>query len=191
MCSLGVCSLGVCSLGVCSLGVCVFKWQLYLFLEQSVYFRFVLWKYLNFLSFYLCVCHFVRGVWYTHVTEVITCADPGAPVNGRKMLQGLSYNNTVTFSCDTGFNLTGMAVQHCAETGKWSATQPTCVGEYSFRQDNSLFLAHKCMLSFPCSKSVLCPFITLSGCTLHCYSRRLLLHSLFPCDFFNYNYIIK
>ncbi|XP_065194495.1 sushi, von Willebrand factor type A, EGF and pentraxin domain-containing protein 1-like isoform X4 [Sycon ciliatum] len=61
------------------------------------------------------------------ICTLITCADPGAPVNGRKMLQGLSYNNTVTFSCDTGFNLTGMAVQHCAETGKWSATQPTCV----------------------------------------------------------------
>eukprot|EP00117_Sycon_ciliatum_P009948 scpid42064/ scgid2596/ CUB and sushi domain-containing protein 3; CUB and sushi multiple domains protein 3 len=70
-----------------------------------------------------------NGKW-TYATppkcKPITCVDPGTPMNGSRMLEGLAYNNTVTFSCGTGFNLTGVAVRRCSDTGKWSSAQPTC-----------------------------------------------------------------
>ncbi|XP_065195313.1 sushi, von Willebrand factor type A, EGF and pentraxin domain-containing protein 1-like [Sycon ciliatum] len=70
-----------------------------------------------------------NGKW-TYATppkcKPITCVDPGTPMNGSRMLEGLAYNNTVTFSCGTGFNLTGAAVRRCSDTGKWSSAQPTC-----------------------------------------------------------------
>jgi len=37
-----------------------------------------------------------------------------------------SDGGTCTFTCDTGFTLSGSAVRTCQEDGTWSGTQPTC-----------------------------------------------------------------
>ena len=62
------------------------------------------------------------------VTIEITCPDPGTPVNGGRALEGLEYQDTVIFSCDTGYNMQndprGPVV--CLATGMWSHPTPTC-----------------------------------------------------------------
>ncbi|XP_052811571.1 neurogenic locus notch homolog protein 1-like [Mya arenaria] len=51
-----------------------------------------------------------------------------APTNGDlNDDQGTNYGAIITFSCNTGYTLTGDVTRTCIETGQWSNTNPTCV----------------------------------------------------------------
>ncbi len=39
---------------------------------------------------------------------------------------GTTFMNTATYSCDTGYNLTGEATRMCQANGNWSGSEPTC-----------------------------------------------------------------
>ncbi|XP_078664783.1 sushi, von Willebrand factor type A, EGF and pentraxin domain-containing protein 1-like [Branchiostoma floridae x Branchiostoma belcheri] len=53
------------------------------------------------------------------------CTPLGAPANGN-LTGGFFYGDQVTFSCDTGFELTNNDVRVCGDNGVWSGVQPTC-----------------------------------------------------------------
>ena len=59
---------------------------------------------------------------------VITCEPLVDPPNGV-----VSFNTTVnsvaTYSCNTGYTLTGDDMRTCLETGVWSGSAPTCTGK--------------------------------------------------------------
>ena len=57
---------------------------------------------------------------------IINCTDPGTPINGTRNVVDLYYNSTVSYSCNTGYNLTGAASIRCLATGQWSAPVPSC-----------------------------------------------------------------
>ena len=69
--------------------------------------------------------------------NVLECSDPGAPVNGARLLSGLTPGSTVTFSCDADFRLEGATFARCAPNGQWQGDQvaaqqpfpPRCEGE--------------------------------------------------------------
>ena len=58
--------------------------------------------------------------------ELIGCGDPGIPKNGARTASTFTFPNTVTYSCNIGFQLVGNRRRHCLSTGQWSGALPTC-----------------------------------------------------------------
>ena len=57
---------------------------------------------------------------------VVTCSLLPIPTNGRRSNSRRNYNDRVSFSCNTGYNLRGSSSRTCQSTGLWSGIQPTC-----------------------------------------------------------------
>ena len=54
------------------------------------------------------------------------CDDPETLDNGEKVSSGSFVGDTVTYSCNSGFNLSGDANRTCQSDGQWSGAQPKC-----------------------------------------------------------------
>ena len=59
-------------------------------------------------------------------SDPVDCSDPGAPDNGQAQGNIYTYTSIVTFSCNTGYNLSGNHSIECLSNGKWNASSPTC-----------------------------------------------------------------
>ena len=61
------------------------------------------------------------------VTLVITCDDPGEVDHGM-ILSTAPYlcQSSVVYSCDSGYELMGVATISCQLDGEWSDDPPTC-----------------------------------------------------------------
>ncbi|XP_065179367.1 sushi, von Willebrand factor type A, EGF and pentraxin domain-containing protein 1-like [Sycon ciliatum] len=59
----------------------------------------------------------------------ISCADPGETANGGHTLTGLEYQDTVTFTCNTGYVMQNRpdGIVTCQANGQWSHPSPTCI----------------------------------------------------------------
>lgn len=61
---------------------------------------------------------------------VVDCGAAPVPINGQVTYNNPSqpeaYNSVVTYSCDVGFELGGMATRQCTDSGEWSGNVPTC-----------------------------------------------------------------
>uniref|UniRef100_A0A8C6Z8K2 Sushi domain-containing protein n=1 Tax=Nothoprocta perdicaria TaxID=30464 RepID=A0A8C6Z8K2_NOTPE len=67
--------------------------------------------------------------------ELITCSAPPRIIHGKHDGEGVEkfpYNSTVTYSCDSGFQLRGNVSLRCTSTdqinGVWSGAAPECAG---------------------------------------------------------------
>ena len=57
----------------------------------------------------------------------VNCGTPDNPRNGGVKAQtGTSYQETVAYECNSGFDLDGEAITVCLASGKWSTEPPTC-----------------------------------------------------------------
>ncbi len=57
----------------------------------------------------------------------IFCPTLTDPVDGSVSFSSVSVDSTATYSCNTGFELVGVAPRTCfAGTGEWSGMEPTC-----------------------------------------------------------------
>ena len=61
----------------------------------------------------------------------ISCGPPpDAPANGQNgTFNNTTFMSTVTYSCNTGYNLQGSSTLTCNASGQWSPSVPTCNGE--------------------------------------------------------------
>ena len=63
----------------------------------------------------------------------MTCPDVSTLDNGTIVYSDPTIpraeDSTVTYSCDTGYGLTGEAVRTCTSSG-WNGTEPRCEGVY-------------------------------------------------------------
>ena len=60
---------------------------------------------------------------------VVDCGNLTNPANGQvSHTAGTTFEQTATYSCDTGFNLMGDTTRTCQATGVWSGNAPTCQG---------------------------------------------------------------
>lgn len=64
------------------------------------------------------------------------CPDPIGPANGGVTFTGNSVGDTVTYACDTGFELIGIAVTTCTQaidgnTASFESAAPTCRRKYA------------------------------------------------------------
>ena len=56
----------------------------------------------------------------------VTCSGATAPANGTVSSASATFGNTITYSCNAGYTLTGMATRSCQASGTFSGTAPTC-----------------------------------------------------------------
>ena len=60
-----------------------------------------------------------------------SCSDPGPVQNSRRTMNrpGASFTcgNTVTYTCNDGYEIQGEGTMTCGATGTWDNTRPLCV----------------------------------------------------------------
>lgn len=61
---------------------------------------------------------------------------PRSLTNGRRVVHGKRFNETVIFTCDPGFILSGSSVRTCRGLGIWDGVEPKC-GEYERNQETT------------------------------------------------------
>ena len=77
----------------------------------------------------------MRHVLYRIITIIDIVLAPGVdcgiltnPTNGQVMTpSGTTFNNLATYSCDTGYGLSGSATRVCGSDGLWTPDAPTCL----------------------------------------------------------------
>ena len=75
---------------------------------------------------------------------LVDCGDPGTPVNGNRSFTDTLEGSTVTYTCNTGFEIRGNRTQICELTSdgpSWSYDRPVCVGMVT------IILIKKCICS--------------------------------------------
>lgn len=77
-----------------------------------------------------CVCHHV----YVHLLGSLAtaCRDPGIPMNGSRNGEGREPGDSVTFSCDPGYELQEESRITCIQVENryyWQPSPPSCIGE--------------------------------------------------------------
>ena len=74
----------------------------------------------------MCVCVCPSGSLAT------ACRDPGIPMNGSRNGEGREPGDSVTFSCDPGYDLQGESRITCIQVENryyWQPSPPSCIGE--------------------------------------------------------------
>ena len=66
-----------------------------------------------------------------YCTTAIECPNLSNPANGRVSLNGITVGSLATYECDPGFVLRGNERRSCLSTGRWSGSDPECVGMYT------------------------------------------------------------
>eukprot|EP00117_Sycon_ciliatum_P020296 scpid38266/ scgid3722/ CUB and sushi domain-containing protein 3; CUB and sushi multiple domains protein 3 len=69
------------------------------------------------------------GNWQPQVVgcDLVSCDFPGAPDNGRITGTQYTYNRTVTYDCNRGYNLRGDSVRRCQADRTWTGFLPFCM----------------------------------------------------------------
>ncbi len=81
--------------------------------------------YCNFTPLFVVICHDLIAC---SASIVIPCGNPPPITNGLVSLSGTTVGDTATYSCNTGYSLSGSAIiVTCLATGSWS-TPPSCTG---------------------------------------------------------------
>ncbi len=63
----------------------------------------------------------------TSSVSSVNCGVPANPANGTVSAPVTTYNSIASYSCNNGYNLSGVATRKCQSDATWSGTAPTCV----------------------------------------------------------------
>eukprot|EP00118_Oscarella_pearsei_P002855 m.11939 g.11939 ORF g.11939 m.11939 type:complete len:2352 (+) comp23692_c0_seq4:198-7253(+) len=68
------------------------------------------------------------GSWSGNQTTcgIVDCGSLNAPRYGSFSGSSTTYGSRITFSCNSGYSLSGSSARSCQSSGRWSGTQPTC-----------------------------------------------------------------
>lgn len=69
-------------------------------------------------NFNVCICFYLQ--------DLVSCGDPGSPLNGQKLGSRYWAGKTVSFICHPGYRLIGPATRMCLASGDWSGIEPSC-----------------------------------------------------------------
>ena len=69
-----------------------------------------------------------NGQWNTSnpTCDPVDCGNPGVPDNGQAHGDIYTYTSIITFSCDTGYTLSGNYSIECQSNGQWNTSNPIC-----------------------------------------------------------------
>ncbi len=62
----------------------------------------------------------------TNCSTPVTCSGATAPANGAVSAPSATFGNTVTYTCNNGYTLTGTATATCQASGTFTGPAPTC-----------------------------------------------------------------
>ena len=66
---------------------------------------------------------------YFLILTAVDCGNLTYPANGQvDHTAGTTFEQTATYSCNTGYNLVGNSTRTCQAIGNWSGSVPTCQG---------------------------------------------------------------
>ena len=66
---------------------------------------------------------------------VVGCGDPGEPTHSTKSGSTYTYQSTVSYSCDSGYDHTSGSLQRtCQANGDWDGDEIVCSGRIPFLQ---------------------------------------------------------
>ena len=70
----------------------------------------------------------MNGQWNTtsFSCTIVSCGDPGVPVNGYTNGSVFTYQSIVQYYCNEGYQLSGGSSAQCTATGDWNVTLPNC-----------------------------------------------------------------
>ena len=72
----------------------------------------------------------------------LECDPAPSLANGRMMYdnpnRSATFNSTVTYTCDVGFEQSGSITRQCTVSGNWSGSTPTCIGKDFGTKSNCL-----------------------------------------------------
>ena len=66
------------------------------------------------------------GIFNVMHTYIGVCGDPNPPLNGMRNYTGITEGEQVTYTCSTGYKLSGASSRTCGANGQWSGSQPSC-----------------------------------------------------------------
>ena len=78
---------------------------------------------------------------------MVVCPSLTAPTNGAISSNGSAYGSSASFSCSTGYQISGSLLRTCQSNGTWSGSQSIC---------NSRAELHNSIAN---RQSVLCPLL--------------------------------
>lgn len=61
---------------------------------------------------------------------VISCGDPGTPLNGARSGSDFSKGKSVSYSCHSDYKLVGSSTRTCQSNSVWSGSLPSCICKY-------------------------------------------------------------
>ena len=63
--------------------------------------------------------------------KVVNCGPLTNPDNGLvDTFVGTIFGSTATYTCDTGYTLSGSQSRNCGADGNWTSSEPFCQGKY-------------------------------------------------------------
>ena len=65
---------------------------------------------------------------YIYFPIVVSCGTLANPANGQVGHTGITFEQTATYICNTGYILVGVNTRTCLATRVWSGSAPTCEG---------------------------------------------------------------
>ena len=63
------------------------------------------------------------------VAAAVDCGALDNPVNGTVSTPTTTFDSVATYSCNADSVLTGEDMRTCLNSGLWSGSEPTCIGE--------------------------------------------------------------
>ena len=96
--------------------------------------------------------HSDNNIKENNFSSAVNCGDLPAPDNGRVIfLDGTVFGSVVTYECNAGFNLVGIAIRSCEADGNWSGIDPTCESKHPIKLKFSLYFRSLSSHAFSCS----------------------------------------
>ena len=75
----------------------------------------------------------------SHFDFAAPCPDPGVPYQGKTIDQDFRHGRTVRFTCPINYVMEGVAAITCTD-GQWNNNKPSCKGNLTLRNRNSVIL---------------------------------------------------
>ena len=57
----------------------------------------------------------------------VDCGSLSSPTNGQISVSSTTFGSTASYTCSSGYSLSGARVRTCQASGQWSGTAPECV----------------------------------------------------------------
>lgn len=117
----------------------------------------------------------MRSVAFLSHFQAINCGKPTVPEHGSVVGESTRYPNTITYSCEDGYEIEGPALRSCQANGTWSGNEAEtrCKRKYQYTVIFILVCDSLCWFSLckaassPQTKSFFFFFFKLKGVAVH------------------------